>query len=1092
MMKNESGTQADFRGKFSIMAEKSKKKWLSATAYGVIGMLSAQAAGAQNFYYAKSYAPASRSNAPDPFFYSQAPYNTARYYQGYGDPYGYAPPRAIDFYGNNGFQNVSSPGAQYGPLYNAQGGVIRYGNHPGMPFRVAGAPAPQYPSRFSRQQYAQQNPQYMAGQPRPYNPLPPTEGAFGAGPGYPDAAPVTRPQPVYQNAPTGNMPQAQAGAMGHGQPGNEYDDNGDEKPYDAIGMKTAIIAGVAGAGLIVAALAAGGGSKSSKKSSGGNNNGGGDDNGGGDENSTLHPQSKSASEYQTEEADTNPALEKMHAYDAYGRGYAGQIYDRKANGELKDSSPDGKVKIGILDEQVDFSAVDLAGAITASKARTCTVTGGCVASQQDDSSEDVSHGTVVAHILGARKNDAGTQGVAYESELIPVRFLDVLGGSDIQGTNYLVNSGASVINASYGFLVEGEFDGESRSDISTPIIADSHTDAVFAPEDLRAELIATENGNSNYSYLKVFKKAVDADVAMVFAAGNTPTDNPALLAGLPYYFRGNLTDNKPEGYDVVNPDHYDFSKNWVAVVALDENDQIATYSAHCGVAKEWCLSAPGDYTNTFGSGADGTSFAAPAVSGAVGVLQGAFPHLSTKTVLNILFDTATDLGASGIDDIYGHGMVNLEKATQPSAGGWTLATGAFFNSGGMSVGKSFIQSSAAFGNALQKAGGDVMFLDKYGKNYNISADSLIRAAQNAPQIENSFNEFFEQTDERQYQLRDNMRLTTAERAEGDLPMRGFGGGAAQDRENATAFTLDTQMRLGSRELSFRQSVNNDAEKALLFRNDDAPTAEENMARHSMFGAFRNGFASLAENAQTAATSTKYGNMRLSYGIYNGESHVDDMTRYAERERLDGDAVGGMAARVDFYGKRFGFSGQLGSMQEERGMLGSRYSGAFALDKNTPTDYASFGGNFKATDKLTLSANYNVGMSRANLASAGLMQDIGAVVSDSFSLGAQYEGVTKEGNDRLGFNVSQPLRVRSGSASLRLPEGVNADGTVNYRRENVDLAPSGQETDLEAYYAKAFPHYNGELAFGAGVRLQPDHDASKDADAMALVKYRTKF
>ena len=54
--------------------------------------------------------------------------------------------------------------------------------------------------------------------------------------------------------------------------------------------------------------------------------------------------------------------------------------------------------------------------------------------------------------------------------------------------------------------------------------------------------------------------------------------------------------------------------------------------------------------------------AAPVISGAAAVLQGAWPHLTAQNVVRILLDTATDLGDAGVDNIYGHGLVNLEAA----------------------------------------------------------------------------------------------------------------------------------------------------------------------------------------------------------------------------------------------------------------------------------------------------------------------------------------------------------------------------------------------------------------------------------------------
>lgn len=60
----------------------------------------------------------------------------------------------------------------------------------------------------------------------------------------------------------------------------------------------------------------------------------------------------------------------------------------------------------------------------------------------------------------------------------------------------------------------------------------------------------------------------------------------------------------------------------------------------------------------------GTSMAAPHVTGALGLLMERFPYLDNSQVRDVLLTTATDLGETGVDEIYGWGLVNLEKAIE--------------------------------------------------------------------------------------------------------------------------------------------------------------------------------------------------------------------------------------------------------------------------------------------------------------------------------------------------------------------------------------------------------------------------------------------
>ncbi len=58
----------------------------------------------------------------------------------------------------------------------------------------------------------------------------------------------------------------------------------------------------------------------------------------------------------------------------------------------------------------------------------------------------------------------------------------------------------------------------------------------------------------------------------------------------------------------------------------------------------------------------GTSMACPHAAGSVTLLREVNPNLSSRRVKEILIETADDLGASGEDNTYGHGRINLQSA----------------------------------------------------------------------------------------------------------------------------------------------------------------------------------------------------------------------------------------------------------------------------------------------------------------------------------------------------------------------------------------------------------------------------------------------
>lgn len=64
---------------------------------------------------------------------------------------------------------------------------------------------------------------------------------------------------------------------------------------------------------------------------------------------------------------------------------------------------------------------------------------------------------------------------------------------------------------------------------------------------------------------------------------------------------------------------------------------------------------------------NGTSFAAPLVSGAITLLHDRWPWLAAHPdeTVQIMFESARDLGAPGVDPVYGHGLLDVEASQSP-------------------------------------------------------------------------------------------------------------------------------------------------------------------------------------------------------------------------------------------------------------------------------------------------------------------------------------------------------------------------------------------------------------------------------------------
>ena len=140
-----------------------------------------------------------------------------------------------------------------------------------------------------------------------------------------------------------------------------------------------------------------------------------------------------------------------------------------------------------------------------------------------------------------------------------------------------------------------------------------------------------------------------AGIAAVFAAGN-------------YGPSGN-TSASPAN----NPGAF-------AVGAVDGTDAIASFSSRgptsCGRSSAETfpsLVAPGVTIPTAaGSGqytlSSGTSVSAPHVSGAIALLESAYPGMTASEAENALTASALDLGVAGLDNVFGAGRLDLEAA----------------------------------------------------------------------------------------------------------------------------------------------------------------------------------------------------------------------------------------------------------------------------------------------------------------------------------------------------------------------------------------------------------------------------------------------
>lgn len=258
------------------------------------------------------------------------------------------------------------------------------------------------------------------------------------------------------------------------------------------------------------------------------------------------------------------------------------------------------VRVAIIDTGIEVAHPDLQGNIKGGVSAVAYT-----ASYNDDNG----HGTHVAGIVAAIDNEIGVIGVGPKIDLYAVKVLDRRGSgwlSDIiEGLDWAIANHMQVVNMSLG----------TSADIQ------SFHNAVIA--------------------------AKNAGITQVAAAGNS-------------------------GGAVIFPAAY---PEVIAVSATDSADTIASWSSR---GQQVDLAAPGvsiksTYKGSTYKELSGTSMAAPHVAGTAALVLstpvGAYDANGNgiwdpSEVQQKLQDRATNLGASGFDNLYGWGLVNAYNAVQ--------------------------------------------------------------------------------------------------------------------------------------------------------------------------------------------------------------------------------------------------------------------------------------------------------------------------------------------------------------------------------------------------------------------------------------------
>lgn len=634
-----------------------------------------------------------------------------------------------------------------------------------------------------------------------------------------------------------------------------------------------------------------------------------------------------------------------------------------------------------------------------------------------DITDSLNHGTHTTGILAAPGNGTGMYGVAPEASVLMIKVFN--GGTAAasainRGIDYAAANGARVINLSLG--------------------------ATSPTGDASLRAVAAAN-----------------NAVMVVAAGNDSASNP----------------NWPSRYA---------KESWangtmIVVGAVDANKRLASFSNKAGDTAQFYLVAPGvNIISSYGTGyayLTGTSMAAPAVSGAAALITGYWPYLRASQVAAIMLNTADDLGAPGVDAVYGRGMLNVNRALSP-IGSYTYRTAnggrttVSLNTSGVMSTRPSVSTPSAFQGLKTEV------FDEYGRNYT-SDEGAALSGRSVMTLNSVLGRPDRMLDAAEQVLSSGSRLTRLQSRQTEVQQS-----LRVSAHNQSGEPWNHVQRTDASVVMLRQtsgltlSAGDGGLSGMSLGLMGSSLASRLSGADSALG---NPLLGFAPNHQFAAMAMPLGHhwtgrvaaaRSKSYDAASGDVNLVELSYENGTQALNVSA------------------GQL----TEQGMLGGYSKRQLGLNQQTGTNGITVSGAWAMNAKWTLTGAVSRTHTGAPSASGMLMAGTD-VRADGYGIGLVRHDNWRA-DDRLSFTLNAPLRARSGTLTYSVVTGVNeSTGDPIYGTHTVNLSPTAREWTAETRYVTRLSTTSSVSAVAA-LRVHPDHDGSAPSQLALGVRFNQAF
>ncbi len=259
-----------------------------------------------------------------------------------------------------------------------------------------------------------------------------------------------------------------------------------------------------------------------------------------------------------------------------------------------------------------------------------------------DFNSDV-HGSHVAGIIGAKRNNASPYGVAYDAKIYGLQATGAnvgkMGLTPANAYDYFKDKDVKIINNSWGSVVFPVVGMKQLGWYSSTL------------KEQKPDYIINTASSKNITE-ELIRLSKEKQVLMVFASHNQGISSPDLEAVLPYY-----DESLKAWLSVGSLDSSKIYKNSEGKLVVQAQGLSDFGNAFVG-AENFSLVAPGSNINSINASygvkdgifgttnkklyrtLSGTSMAAPMVSGAAALVSQKFPFLNGKQIADVLLSTA--------------------------------------------------------------------------------------------------------------------------------------------------------------------------------------------------------------------------------------------------------------------------------------------------------------------------------------------------------------------------------------------------------------------------------------------------------------------